>query len=72
MLNPDYRDMLSAFEEAGVEFDAAWKERLEVEIDEVLIPVLSREHVIQNKRALGHAQDRADIERLEGSGEEAS
>ena len=70
-VTPRRIDILTSID--GVEFDAAWKERLEVEIDEVLIPVLSREHVIQNKRALGRAQDRADIEKLEGEdGEEAS
>jgi hypothetical protein len=30
------------------------------------IPVLSRRHLIQNKKASGRLQDLADVERLEG------
>lgn len=40
---------------------------MDVKMEGVVVPVLSREHFIQNKRALGRAQDRADIERLEES-----
>jgi len=36
-----------------------------VELDGLQIPVLSREHLIQNKRASGRLQDLADVERLE-------
>ena len=49
----------------GVEFEAAWPARVEATIDRLPVPVLSREHLIQNKRASGRLQDLADLERLE-------
>jgi hypothetical protein len=101
MLNPDYRDMLSAFgvpltevdrddfqtpdtvfqigvsprrsdvltSIEGVDFKEAgpeevWPARLEVEIEGLTIPVISRRHLIENKRVLGRSQDLAAIERL--------
>ena len=48
----------------GVDFEEAWPERMEIEIEGVIIPVIGRKHLIQNKRALGRSQDLADIERL--------
>jgi hypothetical protein len=50
----------------GVEFAEAWAERSSVDLAGVTVPVLSRRHLIQNKRATGRLQDRADAERLEG------
>ena len=50
----------------GVQFSEAWEARLETRFADQPVTVLSREHVIQNKRASGRAQDLADIERLEG------
>lgn len=33
-------------------------------LDDLSVPVISRKHLIQNKKALGRPQDKADIERL--------
>jgi len=52
----------------GVTFGAAWDERTEAEFEGVRFPVLGRRQLLVNKRALGRAQDLADIERLESEG----
>lgn len=64
-VSPRRIDIMTSID--SVEFDAAWGDRMDVKMEGVVVPVLSREHFIQNKRALGRAQDRADIERLEES-----
>jgi hypothetical protein len=56
-------DVLTAID--GVSFDEAWRVRLRARFAEMEVPVLSREHLIQNKRTVGRLQDLADIERLE-------
>ncbi|HEX9754871.1 MAG TPA: hypothetical protein VGA42_04155 [Gemmatimonadales bacterium] len=59
-------DILTAID--GVGFEEAWPARITVAIDQGLeVPVLSREHLIQNKRAVGRPQDLADVARLEGN-----
>jgi hypothetical protein len=50
---------------SGVTFDEAWGARVNSRYDDQPIQVLSREHLIQNKRAAGRLQDLADVERLE-------
>jgi len=52
----------------GVTFEEAWPERVSSRYGDQPVQVLSRRHLIQNKRATGRLQDLADIERLE-SGE---
>lgn len=49
----------------GIEFDEAWAERVPVTVGGVATAVLSRAHLIRNKRASGRLQDLADVERLE-------
>ena len=49
----------------GVEFDEAWESKLATAIDEMEVNILSREHLLQNKRAAGRLQDLADVETLE-------
>jgi hypothetical protein len=49
----------------GVEFDAAWPERLEAKLGGQIVHVLSRTHLIANKKAAGRLQDLADVEKLE-------
>jgi hypothetical protein len=49
----------------GVSFDEAWLDRVQVQWDSVPVAVLSRRHLIMNKRASGRLQDLADLERLE-------
>ncbi len=53
----------------GVEFAAAWPDRVVVDLDGVPVPVISRHHLIANKRASGRLQDLADVEWLEELGD---
>jgi len=57
-------DILTAID--GVEFDEAWAARSMTHFADQPVNVLSRAHLIQNKRAAGRTQDLADVERLEG------
>ncbi len=52
---------------SGVEFDEAWPDRLQVEIEGLWLPILGRDHLIANKHAAGRAQDLVDLEWLEGT-----
>ena len=64
MGNPPWRiDVLTSID--GVTFDEAWSERQQWTIDELEIPVISRRHLIANKRAVGRTKDLADVEALE-------
>ncbi len=49
----------------GVAFDEAWVDRLTARFADLSVPVLSANHLIRNKRAVGRAQDLADVEWLE-------
>jgi len=49
----------------GVEFEAAWDDRVETEIDDLRVPVIGRAALLTNKRALGRTRDLADVEMLE-------
>ena len=61
---PPWRiDILTAID--AVTFDEAWPERSEWVLDGLPMPVLSRRHLIVNKRAVGRAKDLADVESLE-------
>jgi len=53
----------------GVEFDEAWLERVSVALGDLTVGVLSRRHLIVNKRTAGRLQDLADVERLEAQAE---
>ena len=55
-------DVLTAID--GVDFSEAWPARLITKFDDQRIGVLSKEHLIKNKRATGRTQDLADVERL--------
>ena len=57
-------DVLTAID--GVDFAEAWPSRLITKFADQSIAVLSREHLIKNKRAAGRTQDLADVERLLG------
>jgi len=61
-VSPRRIDILTTIE--GVRFDDAWPGRVEIEVEDVPVSVIGREHFIQNKEALGRPQDRADVERL--------
>ncbi len=53
----------------GVEFEAAWPDHLDAKLGDLVVPVLSRSHLIANKKAAGRLQDLADVERLEHVGD---
>ena len=57
-------DVLTAID--GVDFAEAWPSRLVAKFADQTIAVLSKEHLIKNKRAVGRTQDLADVERLLG------
>ncbi|MBZ0267504.1 hypothetical protein K8I85_05065 [bacterium] len=59
-------DIITAID--GVEFEAAWPDRLSVRLEGTPVSVLSRHHLIANKKASGRLQDLADVERLEELG----
>ena len=48
----------------GLEFEPSWEERKEVEVEDVIIPFVSFEHLIDSKKAAGRKQDLEDIEYL--------
>jgi hypothetical protein len=48
----------------AVEFERAWRNRVEVDVDGVVVPVIGRDDFVRNKRALGRPQDLADVQRL--------
>lgn len=54
----------------GVTFDEAWPAKVPAKLGGVATFVLSREHLIKNKRACGRLQDLADVERLERAEED--
>lgn len=56
-------DILTSID--AVQFEEAWRERLTATLGGEKIPVLSARHLIVNKRAVGRAQDLADVEWLE-------
>ena len=58
-------DILTAI--TGVAFDEAWDARMETRFADQPAAVLSREHLLKNKRAAGRKQDMADVEWLESS-----
>ena len=56
-------DILTAID--AVDFEEAWQARVFTRFADQEIPVLSVAHLIRNKRAVGRAQDIADLEWLE-------
>ena len=60
---PPYRiDILTSI--SGVEFDAAWDDRVDGNVAGVDVPVLGRASFRKNKRASGRPQDLADLHAL--------
>ena len=60
---PNRIDLLTGI--SGVAFDDAWGGRKAGTISGIEATIISREHLIQNKRAANRAKDRGDIELLE-------
>jgi hypothetical protein len=65
-LPPNRIDFLTSID--GVLFEDAWPERYVSDVGGLAVPMLSRRHLIANKRATGRPQDLADIARLEAAG----
>ena len=63
-LAPRRIDILTSID--GVGFEEAEQESQLVEIEGIMIPIIGRTHLLQNKRATGRPQDQADVARLEG------
>ncbi|MCH7959576.1 MAG: hypothetical protein IID08_05575 [Candidatus Hydrogenedentes bacterium] len=59
---PNRIDLLMSL--TGISFEEVWKNRVRTEFGNVPVPVISRNHLIVNKRAVGRPQDLADIARL--------
>lgn len=66
-VEPNRIDILTTID--GVTFEEAWPSRVTARIDDLDVPILGREQLIRNKRALGRTKDLADIEALEAQGE---
>lgn len=49
----------------GVDFEQAWNARFQATFSGVPVFVISRQHLITNKKSTGRVQDLADVERLE-------
>jgi len=62
-IEPSRIDVLTSID--GVEFDEAWPNRLMASVDGLVVPILGREDLIRNKRAVGRDQDLADVARLQ-------
>jgi len=52
---------------SGVEFEEAWAKRSNLEIAGQRLNILSRNHLIQNKRAAGRPKDLADLAWLQSA-----
>ncbi len=59
-------DILTAI--SGVGFHEAWLCRMETKFSDQTVAVLSKKHLVQNKRAAARKQDLADVEWLETEG----
>ncbi len=60
---PNRIDVLTAID--GVSFSGAWAERVPAPYGDVAVTVISRRHLVQNKRATGRPQDALDADALE-------
>lgn len=62
-LPPNRIDILTDID--GVTFDEAWRDRVPCPVDGGSFSMISRHHLLANKRATGRPQDLADVARLE-------
>ncbi|MGD0483163.1 MAG: hypothetical protein ABSB58_00765 [Gemmatimonadales bacterium] len=53
----------------AVTFEEAWPARTTLTLDGLEVPVIGRDALLRNKRALGRPRDLADVADLEGGGE---
>jgi predicted nucleotidyltransferase len=50
---------------SGVEFEQAYPKRKEIEIDEIKVPVISKEDLIRNKESTGREKDKLDTKLMQ-------
>jgi hypothetical protein len=62
-LPPNRIDILTSID--GVTFEEAWIDRVACNVAGASYPMISRHHLLVNKRATGRPQDLADVARLE-------
>ncbi|MGH7201597.1 MAG: hypothetical protein ACREJB_13390 [Planctomycetaceae bacterium] len=67
---PQRIDLLTSI--SGVEFDDAWPDALETELEGLVVRVLSRRRLIENKKSTGRAQDLPDAAWLESANDSAT
>jgi hypothetical protein len=53
----------------GIEFDEAWRDRTEVQLEGISTQAISAEHLIRNKLQSGRMRDLADAEAIREAGE---
>ena len=59
---PNRIDILTGL--TALKFDEVWSQRVDVELDGIVLPVLDRESFRRNKKALGRNKDLADLDSL--------
>ncbi len=59
----DHVDILSSIGE--MQFDEVWSNRIERNVQGILVPFISKADLIANKRQVGRLRDLADVEELE-------
>ncbi len=52
----------------GLQFDAAWRTRRVVRVDDLDLPFLGRGALLRNKREMGRLKALADVDTLERQG----
>jgi hypothetical protein len=62
-LPPSRIDILTGI--SGLSFDAAWPNRMEIELEGLRLAVIGREDFVRNKRSTGRPRDLADIAMLD-------
>ncbi len=56
----DHVDILASI--GKMAFDQVWRNRVETEVDGLLVPFISKAELIENKREVGRLRDLADVE----------
>lgn len=69
-IEPRRIDLLTAL--TGVDFPAAWRDHASGQLGGIECPIIGREALIRNKRALGRARDKADLDLLDEGSSAAS
>lgn len=59
----DHIDILASIGE--LPFDQVWRNRVETDVEGLLVPLISKADLIANKRQVGRLRDLADVEELE-------